>query len=187
MQQTRIRQIEEQARRCAAIGHLQREPPMDQSFCNRRTLNNGSVDSNIPGTPVTKSTVSVQVCSDTVTTTQCEPPIVGDYPPAPYTHSVTNQRLPPCKLLSRLAENPAADITQVARVTSEENHVPNNAEQEGGVACSKAYEMLMRYATSDERIDYIAQALEAGCSANGKGECSVKSDVVLQALDGICG
>ncbi|KAM7193075.1 hypothetical protein V8F20_008591 [Naviculisporaceae sp. PSN 640] len=110
--------------------------------------------------------------------------------------------LPTCKLLSRLAENPAADITQV--------HVPehntttgtlnSNEEQPcqddkagashgGNIECKKAYDMLIQYATTEEKMDTIARALESGCTKNknGKGGCAVRSEVILQALDTVSG
>ncbi len=93
----------------------------------------------------------------------------------------------PCKLVTRLAENPAADITQVPVPPSSVDSLQDAACHGGDVECRKAYEMLMRYATSEEKIDYIAQELESGCTANGKGGCAVKSKVVWKALDDMCG
>ncbi|KAG7294511.1 hypothetical protein NEMBOFW57_004586 [Staphylotrichum longicolle] len=94
----------------------------------------------------------------------------------------------PCKLLSLLAENPTADIAQVTvRPTSADPPQGTAAHVEGGVECGKAYEMLMRYATSDEKMDYVARALEAGCTSTGQGACAVKKEIIWEALDGMCG
>lgn len=90
----------------------------------------------------------------------------------------------PCKLISHLAQNPSADITQM----------PVNADTEAtcasrdGVECSAAYRMLMQYATSEEKLDTISRALEEGCTANkgSGGGCRVRNDVIWRALDGIC-
>ncbi|KAM7191502.1 hypothetical protein V8F33_008853 [Rhypophila sp. PSN 637] len=81
--------------------------------------------------------------------------------------------LGPCKLLSRLAEDPQEDITP--------------AETEEGVECKEAYEMLMRYAAFEDKMDYVARALETGCTSTGKGGCAVKKRVIWEALDGMCG
>ena len=58
---------------------------------------------------------------------------------------------------------------------------------EGGIECGKAYEMLMRYGTSMEKVGDIARALESGCTSNGRGGCAVKKKVVWQVLDDMCG
>jgi hypothetical protein len=97
------------------------------------------------------------------------------------------KRPPPCKLLTRLAENPATDITQISAPSSSVDPPQAAAGHGGDVECGKAYEMLIRYATSEEKMDDIARALENGCKANGKGGCAIKSKVLLQTLDGMCG
>jgi hypothetical protein len=94
--------------------------------------------------------------------------------------------MPPCKLLSRLAENPSADITQLP-IPPGPVGIQETADNEGGVECGKAYEMLIRYATSEEKLDGISQALERGCVSNGKGGCAVKKKVVWQVLDDLSG
>lgn len=101
----------------------------------------------------------------------------------------------PCKLLSLLAENPAADLTQVqvpaARPSSADDPLQDQTAQgreEGDVECGRAYEMLMRYATSEEKMDRVARALEAGCVSTGQhGGCAVKKKAIWEALDGMCG
>ncbi len=96
----------------------------------------------------------------------------------------------PCKLLSLLAENPTADITQVVTVGRSPNEhlrLKDTADREGDVECGKAYQMLMRYATSEEKMDYVAGALEAGCTPTRQGACAVKKKVIWEALDNMCG
>ena len=87
----------------------------------------------------------------------------------------------PCKLLTLLAENPSADITQVPLPPdSSEGRCEDN---EGGVGCSKAYTMLMHYATSPEKMDSIAKALEEGCTPSNGGGCKVKNSAIWGVLD----
>lgn len=100
--------------------------------------------------------------------------------------------LPPCKLLTRLAENPAADITQVPIVTplgsDEEAHQDAGSSQRGeNIECRRAYDMLIQYATTEEKTDTIARALESGCTKSGQGGCGVRSEVLFQVLDHMCG
>jgi hypothetical protein len=91
--------------------------------------------------------------------------------------------LPPCKLLSLLAENPAADITQVPiPLDSDKRRVDGN---EDGIECSRAYKMLMHYAISDEKMDDIAKALEEGCTPMKGGGCKIQSSAILSTLDKI--
>ncbi|KAB5582669.1 hypothetical protein GE09DRAFT_277987 [Coniochaeta sp. 2T2.1] len=99
---------------------------------------------------------------------------------------------PSCKLLTRLTENPAADITQVPITvpssSDDEPHQDAGASRGGAsIECREAYDMLIQYATTEEKMDTIARALESGCTKNGKGGCAVKAEVVLQALDHMCG
>lgn len=93
----------------------------------------------------------------------------------------------PCKLLSLLAENPAADITQVPVHPSAVDPLQDTAHRDGDVECGKAYEMLMQYATSEEKMDYVSRTLEAGCTSTGQGGCAVKKKVIWEALDSMCG
>jgi hypothetical protein len=93
---------------------------------------------------------------------------------------------PPCQLLTLLAENPTADILQV-QLPSQSRNTGNledcNSE---GVECSAAYKMLIRYATSEEKMDKIAAALESGCTPSTGGGCRVKKGVVWKVLDEEC-
>uniref|UniRef100_A0A8H7NI95 BZIP domain-containing protein n=1 Tax=Bionectria ochroleuca TaxID=29856 RepID=A0A8H7NI95_BIOOC len=103
------------------------------------------------------------------------------------THTCHDKQITPCKILSRLAENPAADVTQIP-IPPSSNDPPKDAAYHGGdVECGKAYEMLMRYATSEEKMDHIARALEGGCSSTGNGGCAVKKNVVWETLDNLSG
>ncbi|KAH8903851.1 hypothetical protein BR93DRAFT_182027 [Coniochaeta sp. PMI_546] len=104
----------------------------------------------------------------------------------------TDKRMiPRCKLLTRLFKNPAADITQVPPVPPSSGDEPQRdagpSYGGGSIECSQAYDMLIHYATTEEKMDAIASALERGCTEDGKGLCAVKSEVVLQALDSMCG
>ncbi|KAH6620866.1 hypothetical protein B0J18DRAFT_209754 [Chaetomium sp. MPI-SDFR-AT-0129] len=114
-----------------------------------------------------------------------EPPAAAQ--PQPESCASLGGEVKPCKLLSLLAENPTADITQVPALPSSVDPPQGTVHGEGDVECGKAYEMLMRYATSEEKMDYVARALETGCSSTGKGACAVKKKVIWEALDGMCG
>jgi len=98
----------------------------------------------------------------------------------------TSSELPcprPCKLLTHLAANPRADITQMT--TAPDAEPEKSTQVDGGVPCSRAYRMLMHYATTEPKLDYISQVLEGGCvphSGSGGG-CSVKNTTIWQALD----
>ncbi|KAL9104805.1 MAG: hypothetical protein Q9163_000303 [Psora crenata] len=96
----------------------------------------------------------------------------------------------PCKLLTLLAENPAADITQVPLPSPLEKQLlhtrDSNVDSSDGVECSTAYKMLMQYATSEEKMDQIAVTLERGCTPSAAGGCQVKNSIVWQMLDEEC-
>lgn len=92
----------------------------------------------------------------------------------------------PCKLLTRLAENPATDVTLVPAPPGS-GELLQDAACHGDIECRKAYDMLIAHAASEEKMDYVARALEGGCTANGSGGCGVKSKVILQALDHLFG
>lgn len=96
------------------------------------------------------------------------------------------EEVPSCKLLTRLAKNPAADITMVP-APLDIGELPQGAACDGDIECRKAYDMLIPYAVSEEKMDYVARALEGGCKAKGNGACAVKSRVILQALDHMLG
>lgn len=96
----------------------------------------------------------------------------------------------PCKLITLLTKNPAADITQVPiqLESSKESYGISNPEDcnSDGIECYAAYNMLMQYATSSESMDRIATALESGCTPSATGGCKVKKSVVWSALDEEC-
>jgi hypothetical protein len=86
--------------------------------------------------------------------------------------------LPPCKVLTRLAEDPTADITQPIGKDDDTD------EQEiGGVECSKAHAMLMQFATTEEKLEVVSQALERGCVGKKSGGCKVRNEAVWKAMD----
>lgn len=87
--------------------------------------------------------------------------------------------LAPCKLISHLAVNPSADITQIP-IPAEGTNDPDERE---GVECSRAYQMLMPYGTTVAKLDNIAFTLETGCRKNSKGGCSIPQDSMYKALD----
>ncbi|KAI9652204.1 MAG: hypothetical protein M1829_001813 [Trizodia sp. TS-e1964] len=94
------------------------------------------------------------------------------------TKASSSSQLPPCKLVSRLAANPSADITKIRVADSQ----TEQAQEVDGLECSKAYQMLMQFATTDDKLDTAALALEKGCVATGGG-CKVLNKVVFKALD----
>jgi hypothetical protein len=128
-------------------------------------------------------------CPDFDTTTVCPAPETSEAHAAAQVQTQTchDKQSMPCKLLSRLAENPATDITQVLVPQGSVDPLQDATHHEGDVECGKAYEMLMRYATSEEKMDTIAQALEGGCTSTGKGRCVVKKNTIWEALDSMCG
>ncbi|KAM6513871.1 hypothetical protein FALCPG4_015073 [Fusarium falciforme] len=128
-------------------------------------------------------------CLDFDTATACPAPETSEAPAAAQAKMQTchDKQSMPCKLLSRLAENPATDITQVSVPPGSVDPLQDTAYHGGDVECGKAYEMLMRYATSEEKMDIVAQALEGGCTSTGKGRCVVKKNTIWEALDSMCG
>ncbi|ERF75271.1 hypothetical protein EPUS_00063 [Endocarpon pusillum Z07020] len=95
--------------------------------------------------------------------------------------SSPSQALPtPCKLLTHLAASPSADITQMPTVPDEEEQPHPD-----GVPCSRAYRMLMQYATTEAKLDLAARSLEEGCVKNPGpgGGCSVKNKTMWKALE----
>jgi hypothetical protein len=91
-----------------------------------------------------------------------------------------SSRLPPCKVLTRLAENPNADITQ-----SVETDEPHDEKDDDGVECSKAHSMLMQFATTEEKLDTISLALERGCVGKKSGGCKVRNEAIWKAMDDV--
>jgi hypothetical protein len=84
----------------------------------------------------------------------------------------------PCKYIAR----PDADVTQMPESTCE--IVPSV----GRTDCAQAYRLLMRYATTEEKLDEIAHALEEGCVLNEEqdGGCKMKNSSIWKALDKLC-
>merc|ERR1711900_34189 len=89
-------------------------------------------------------------------------------------------QLAPCKILTRLAVDPCADVTQPNKERG------NAGDQEiGGVECSKAHAMLMQFATTEEKLDVISQALEQGCVKKAGGGCKVRNEALWKAIDDV--
>lgn len=95
----------------------------------------------------------------------------------------------PCKLLTLLAMNPAADLTQVP-LSESDNQLYKATESDDdnadGVECSTAYTMLLHHATSHKKMDRIAASLESGCTPSSAGGCKGKKSVVWRVLDEEC-
>lgn len=90
---------------------------------------------------------------------------------------------PPCKLLTILAGNPDADVTQLPPAINGDA----GGKETDSVECSQAREMLMGYATSEHKLDDISRTLEQSCVKNKSGKgCHIKNDVMWRTLDRIC-
>ncbi|KAK4139371.1 uncharacterized protein C8A04DRAFT_40785 [Dichotomopilus funicola] len=200
---TRRREVEQKARLCATLvaGHKRstmegEKPGPSRKNGRKREMR---VVENTPESADTPSSTSEPAVTPRPFTSSgsdaematCPAPATGEPPAAaqsqPEGCASLGGEVKPCKLLSLLAENPTADITQVSALPSSVDPPQGTVHGEGDVECGKAYEMLMRYATSEEKMDYVARALETGCSSTGKGACAVKKKVIWEALDGMCG
>jgi hypothetical protein len=94
----------------------------------------------------------------------------------------------PCQLLSLLAQNPAADITQVAvQPACSGSRCGGSNSNDAGVECTTAYQMLIQHANSEAKMDELAQALEEGCTPTEEGGCRVKKSIVWKVLDSVVG
>ena len=89
--------------------------------------------------------------------------------------------LPPCKVLTHLAEDPSADITQSVISTGG----TTDEQDDGGVECYTAHAMLMRLAASEDKLDMVSRALEYGCVGKPGGGCKVRNDVIWKAMDDV--
>lgn len=99
--------------------------------------------------------------------------------------SSTSQPPAPCKLLTLVAADPGADITQIPRISDEGELDPVRVP--GGISCSSAYRMLMHHATTESKVDVVAHVLEEGCTPSaepGQG-CMIKDKTIWKALDDI--
>ncbi|PWW73105.1 hypothetical protein C7212DRAFT_366004 [Tuber magnatum] len=109
----------------------------------------------------------------TLPPTECDPPT----PSAPCLSKA------PCKLARALAADPRTDITQLPIPAESEADAKTTSDK---TACGKAAQMLLQFATSDEKLQALAGILEEGCVQDGNGGCSVENKVMLEALDGVC-
>ncbi|KAF1957151.1 hypothetical protein CC80DRAFT_471670 [Byssothecium circinans] len=145
--------------------------PSESGECS--TESSLPVESHNKKSEVSPTQASSAVCTKSSSLSQC-----------------SNSEGAPCKLVTLLAKNPAADITQVRLPTESDNQQGNVSKPDDcnsdGIECSTAYQMLMQYATSEEKMDRIAAALESGCTPSAAGGCKVKKSVVWTALDEEC-
>lgn len=93
-------------------------------------------------------------------------------------HFDVSAQPPPYEVLTRLAENPSSDITQIVE-TGEQS----DDQDADGVECSKAHNMLMQFATSEEKLNTISRMLEGGCVGKKDGGCKVRNEVIWRAID----
>ncbi|RYP65535.1 hypothetical protein DL770_008975 [Monosporascus sp. CRB-9-2] len=192
----RRREIEQRAKLCvtftAGRGGGAMEGKITSSLCKTKGKREMGQAGNISESTVIPSSTEEPLVSDPNpsnrpdfdTAVACPATATSEAPAASQvkTHTCQDKQSMPCKLLSRLAENPATDITQVP-VTPGSVDPLQDATYHGDVECGKAYEMLMRYATSEEKMDTVARALEGGCTSTGNGGCVVKKNAIWEALD----
>jgi hypothetical protein len=88
--------------------------------------------------------------------------------------------LAPCKVLTRLAEDPSADITQGCGTGG-----TTDEQDDGGVECSTAHAMLMRFATSEDKLAVVSRALEYGCVGKSDGGCKMRNEFIWKAMDDV--
>jgi len=78
-----------------------------------------------------------------------------------------------CKVLSRQAEDPSADITQAFDIVD-----TTNEQNDGGVKCLKAHAILIQFATLEEKLEVVSQALEYDYIRKSGGGCKVRNEVI---------
>jgi hypothetical protein len=88
--------------------------------------------------------------------------------------------------MTRLAANPQADLTQIP-LPNKETDANGHNELDDGVGCSKAYQILIQYATTEEKLETVAFALERGCVKGPGGGCKVQNETMWKALDELTG
>ncbi len=143
--------------------------------------NEGKQDETIG--PITNESLPIQHPTQGPPLMEVEPTVRCSASKKPYFAEAPSSTLPiaPCKLISRLAANPSADLTQTP-VAIDGTY---DSDEREGVECSKAYQMLMQYGTTEAKLDTIALALENGCVPNKApgGGCSVRRDFMWKGLD----
>jgi hypothetical protein len=82
--------------------------------------------------------------------------------------------------MSRLAENPDTDLTQIGA----SDHQVEEDEADG-VECYKAYKMLIQFVMTEEKLDTISRALESGCTKGSKGGCKIRNEAIWKAIDDV--
>jgi hypothetical protein len=80
----------------------------------------------------------------------------------------------PCMAVSHILCQPSFETWE-----SEAGGRPN-----GDVECSRAYQMVMPFATSNDKMEAISLKLKEGCSIDKeRGGCKVKANVMWEVLD----
>ncbi|KAG0643248.1 hypothetical protein HOY80DRAFT_1033694 [Tuber brumale] len=143
-------------------------------------LNTGDDESDVGGQrkkcsagPCRSSTKPEQQPEPTPPPTECDPP----------TQAEPCLSKAPCKFARALAANPHIDIALL--------QTPADGQAEGRTTsdktpCGKATQMLLQFATSEEKLQTLAGVLEVGCVQDGTGGCSVENKLMLEALDRVC-
>jgi hypothetical protein len=114
---------------------------------------------------------------DSIMSQVCKTPL-SDVSRVPEVQEPPIQGVAPCKLLTRFATDLNADIAGERDGVGE---VLVTTEK-GGVECSRAYKMLKGFATTEAKLDAIAQTLEKGCEKTKDG-CRVRNENIWKALD----
>lgn len=89
--------------------------------------------------------------------------------------------------MTRLAANPQTDLTQIPMSSGESTTANADEKPDDGIECSKAYQMLIQYATTEEKLETVALALERGCVKGPVGGCKVQNEAMWKALDELTG
>lgn len=76
----------------------------------------------------------------------------------------------------------------ISHILSQPNIISEKPEDgestNGDVECSKAYQMVMPFATSNLKMEALSQKLKEGCVVDKKcGGCKVKANVMWEILD----
>lgn len=77
-------------------------------------------------------------------------------------------------------ETPSVDLRRIQIPEDSRNGIAQTAD---GVKCSQAYETLVQYATTDDRLEHMAVAREKGCVKGPGGRCRVKNKTMFRTLD----
>ncbi|DAA76581.1 TPA_exp: Uncharacterized protein A8136_7258 [Trichophyton benhamiae CBS 112371] len=135
-----------------------------------------------PANSQTPSKAELSSCIESSSSRSCQQRQVGK---STCNKGLPPRTLPPCKILTRLAAEPHTDIAQLT-ATSDDGLDSVQAGDE--ISCSRAHQLLMQYATSEEKLDAIAEVLENGCVPNAgpEGGCKIRGSTISQALLDLC-